>query len=76
MITPQPNGENSSPANISPPISSLSFCLKQKFSRSIARLDFHLLKSPHKKTEGIQSLTTKYKLRVNLKEIEEGVLKC
>ena len=45
-----------------------SFSCKQTLHRSLSRADSHLPKSPHKKAEIIQRFSTKYKLRINLKE--------
>ena len=60
------NSEGYSQENAQKPGS--SFSCKQTLHRSLSRADSHLPKSPHKKAEIIQSLATKYKLRINLKE--------
>ena len=61
--------------NNSTPNSSSSFSCNQTRYRSIARADLQLPKSPNKKAEVIQRLATKYKLRINLKENWEDVVK-
>ena len=68
MGTLQQNGEDTSTTNNSTRNSSPSVSCKQTLYCSIARNDLHLPKSLNKKAEVIQRLTTKYKLRENLKE--------
>ena len=68
MTTLQPHGENFSATNNSVRNRSSSFSCKQTLYRSIAKANLHCLKSPNKKVEIIQRLTTKCKLRMNLKE--------
>ena len=68
MTTLQPHGENFSATNNSVRNRSSSFSCKQTLYRSIAKANLHCLKSPNKKAEIIQRLTTKCKLRMNLKE--------
>ena len=76
MTIPQPNGKNSATANNWPPNSGSSFYWKQTLHYSITRADWLLpQKIPNKKTEVIQRLLTKYKLRINLKKIEKDVVK-
>ena len=75
MTTPQPNDENSSAGNNSISNNGLSFSCKQTPYHSFKRPNLTLLKSPNKKTEVIQRLLTIYKSRINLKKIEEDVVK-
>ena len=75
MTTPQPNDEDSSAGNNSISNNGLSFSCKQTPYHSFKRANLTLLKSPNKKTEVIQRLLTIYKSRINLKKIEEDVVK-
>ena len=45
-----------------------TFSCRQTLHRSLSRANCHLPKSPHKKAEIIQTLATKYKLRINLQQ--------
>ena len=72
MTIPQPNDKNSSTANNSPPNSGSSLSCKQTLYYSVTRTDcLFPLKNPNKKTEVIQRLLTKYKLRINLRKIKK-----
>ena len=68
MTSSQLNSEISSTTNNSTPYISSSFSYKKTLYPVFARADLQLLKSPNKKAEVTQSLATKYKLRINLKE--------